>query len=141
MKKLLLCLVAVVAASSVSIQSAFAVKAFADGFVEFYNLKEPSTDAQKKLAAEVAEVKCNVCHGGKSKKIRNEYGHALGELLDKEDFGSKRRKEEPEKVKEEIEAALKKIEDTKSKSGQTFGEKIKAGELPAAEGTDSEEEK
>ncbi|MFN3148789.1 hypothetical protein [Bremerella sp.] len=140
MKKLALCLVAVVAASSYYATPAYAVKAFADAFVEKYNIAEPSTDSEKELAAAVKEAKCNLCHGGKSKKIRNEYGVALGELLDKDDYGTKRRKEEPEKVQEELFAALDKVAKEKSKSGETFGEKIAAGKLPAAEGTDVEVE-
>jgi len=140
MKKLALCLVAVVAATSYYATPAYAVKAFADAFAEKYNLEEPTTDSQKELAAAVKEAKCNLCHGGKSKKIRNEYGLALGELLSKDDYGTKRRKEEPEKVQEELFAALDKVAKEKSKSGETFGEKIEAGKLPAAEGTDMEVE-
>ncbi|GAA4438868.1 hypothetical protein [Bremerella cremea] len=138
MKKLALCLVAVVAASSFYAPSAYAIKPFADAFVEKYNLADPKTDAEKELAAAVKEAKCALCHGAKSKKVRNEYGVALDELLDKGDFSASRRKEEPEKVQEELFAALEKVEMTKSKSGETFGEKIKAGKLPAAEGTDTE---
>ncbi|MHC2070705.1 hypothetical protein ACYFX5_24805 [Bremerella sp. T1] len=140
MKKLALCLVAVVAASSFYAPSAFAIKPFQDAFYEKYNITEPTTDSEKALAEVVKEAKCNLCHGGKSKKIRNEYGVALGKLLDKSDYSTKRRKEEPEKVQEELFAALDKVAEEKSKSGDTFGEKIKAGKLPAAEGTDVEVE-
>lgn len=141
MKRIALCLVAVVAASSFSIQSAFAVKAFGDAFADRYKLEEPTTDAEKSLAAAVKEAKCTVCHGEKSKKIRNEYGQALAKLLEKSDYGAKRRKDEPEAVQKELFEALDKVAKEKSVSGQTFGEKIAEGKLPAAEGTDSEEEK
>ncbi|RCS54583.1 hypothetical protein DTL42_05455 [Bremerella cremea] len=140
MKRIVLCLVAVVAASSISVQSAFAVKAFGEAFAERYNLIEPKTDAEKSLAAAVKEAKCTLCHGEKSKKVRNEYGQALAELLDKSDYGAKRRKDEPEAVQKELFEAFDKVAKEKSESGQTFGEKIAEGKLPAAEGTDSKED-
>lgn len=140
MKRIVLCLVAVVAASSISVQSALAVKAFGEGFAERYNLVEPTTDAEKSLAAAVKEAKCMLCHGEKSKKIRNEYGQALAKLLDKSEFGAKRRKDEPEAVQKELFEAFDKVAKEKSKSGQTFGEKIAEGKLPAAEGTEAPEE-
>ena len=72
-------------------------------------------------------------HKGKEKKdVNNEYGEALKDLIDSEEI-KKRIKTEPEKVTEEIIAAFKKIEEAKSKDGKTFGEKIKAGELPATD--------
>lgn len=140
MKKVLLCLVAAVAAFSISAKPAYAVKAFGVAFAEKYNLEDPKTDAEKALAAKVEEAKCTVCHGAKSKKIRNEYGIALGKLVDKKDYTPKRAKDEPEAVQKELFEALDKIAKEKSKSGETFGEKIAAGELPAAEGTDEEVE-
>jgi hypothetical protein len=79
------------------------------------------------LAAKVAEVKCNVCHEGTSKKMRNVYGQALDKLLDKDDM------KDPDKIR----AALKTVEamkvDPKNSSSPTFGELIKAGKLPAGE--------
>ncbi len=70
-------------------------------------------------------VKCNVCHYGMSKKNRNAYGKAIEKALD----GKKNLKK---KDKEDFEAALKKAEDAKSGTeGKTFGDLLKAGELPA----------
>jgi hypothetical protein len=66
------------------------------------------------------DMKCNACHG-KEKKVRNDYGKAVGEALG----GSKIT--DVEKIK----AALKTAEDKKSSvEGKTFGELIKEGKLP-----------
>ena len=137
MKKLAICLAVVVAASAISAQPAFAIKPFADAFAEKYGVVEPSTDAQKNLAAAVKEAKCALCHDAKDKKIRNEYGAALDELLDKADYSTKRRKAEPEAVQKELYEALEKVEALKDPSGRTFGEKIKAGELPSPPAAES----
>jgi len=78
---------------------------------------------------------CNICHvkGGKKEEVRNEYGEALHEFLKAENYDKDRIKNEPEKVKEEIIAALKKVEEKKSKDGETFGAKLKANKLPATD--------
>ncbi len=86
------------------------------------------------FATAVKKANCNVCHvkGKDKKEVNNEYGNALKELVDAEDV-KKRLKTEPEKVKEEVTALFKKIEASKSKDGKAFGDKIKAGELPATD--------
>lgn len=70
------------------------------------------------------KVNCYMCHpkkDNKKKKIRNNYGAALGKVLDKA----------KETDKEKIAKALKKIEGEKSHvEGKKFGELIKAGKLP-----------
>ena len=72
------------------------------------------------LKAEVETAKCGVCHGT-DKKVRNDYGKAVGEAL-----GAKMVKDE-----EKIKAALKKAEAHKSSTeGKTFGDLIKDGKLP-----------
>ena len=62
-----------------------AVEPFKKEFDAKYVKKEPGTDAEKEFAAAVAQAKCNVCHAGTSKKMRNDYGKALGTLLKKAD--------------------------------------------------------
>lgn len=107
---------------------AWAIKPFSDAFVEKY-VKEGSP-----LAAKVAEAKCNVCHMGKDKKPRNEYGKALEKLMKKGDYTGDNKKfdlKTPE-GKAEIDKQFAAAEAEKSASGKTFGELIKAGELPAA---------
>ncbi len=69
---------------------------------------------------EHAETKCGACHGS-DKKVRNDYGKAVGEAL-----GGKNVKD-GEKIKE----ALKKAASEKSGTdGKTFGELIEDGKLP-----------
>lgn len=108
-----------------TLREANADKAFFDQFVATY-VKSDSDDPKAKAFAEAVEkVRCNVCHEGKLKKNRNEYGKALGELLS--------RKTDTEN-KEKIVAALKKVEakhtDPKDENSPTFGDRIKAGKLP-----------
>ena len=64
---------------------------------------------------------CAMCHPVKDKKKRNNYGAAVGK------FVGKKNQTDVDKIKE----ALKKAEDEKSATeGKTFGDLIKAGELP-----------
>lgn len=79
----------------------------------------------------VGEAKCNVCHdaNSKSKKDRNPYGMALSKFLSKESFDKS--KGDAEAAKKYILEGFEKGEAEKSADGQTFGEKLKAGALPA----------
>ena len=67
------------------------------------------------------EAKCKVCHGD-DKKVRNDYGMAVGKQLG-----------EPKVMDvDKINAALKKTEEQKSSvEGKTYGDLLKAGMLPA----------
>ena len=72
---------------------------------------------------EAGTVKCGVCHVGKpTEKKWNDYGMSVGKALGK-----------TKAKKEEIQAALKKVEGEKNGSGKTYGELLKAGKLPAAQ--------
>ena len=67
------------------------------------------------------KLTCAVCHPEKDKKMRNNFGVALAGKLEK--------KNESDEAK--IKEALTKTEGEKSKTeGKTFGDLIKAGELP-----------
>lgn len=106
---------------------AFATKEFGLQFKDTYAKENENKDFVKL----VEDAKCNVCHIEKeNKKKRNEYGEAVATLLKKKDFPPDRFKKEPEKCKEEIEAAFKKVEEMKAKDEKTFGDKIKDGKLP-----------
>lgn len=131
MKKVLFCLILGAIAVVSTADQAYAIKPFMDVFVEQYNVKEPKTDADKALAAAVAEVKCNLCHEGKSKKDRNAYGVAMDKLVDKAEIVALL-KEDKDKGEKTISEVLVKLEAEKSPSGETFGELIKAGKLPVA---------
>lgn len=69
---------------------------------------------------EAAKVKCGVCHPEKNKKVRNAYGKALGGGLTKKN----------EKDADALKKALTGAEAKKGEGGKTFGEQLKAGELP-----------
>ena len=119
-----------------SAEQAGAVKFFRKGFEARYVGDEPSTDAQKSIAAAVETTKCWVCHvKGQNKKVRNAYGDALSKLLDKDNFKASRREAEPDKAMAEVQAALEKVEamkvDPKMDASPTFGDLLKAGKLPA----------
>jgi len=78
---------------------------------------------------------CYICHvkGKEKKKVRNEYGNALSKYLDAADFPKDWVKENPEEAKKMIIEAFKKVEQDISADDRKFGEKIKAGELPATD--------
>lgn len=84
-------------------------------------LGDKTTPEQMSLDAEVKKAKCNVCHEGKSKKMRNAYGKALGELLGKED------KNDTDKIMK----ALETVESKKAEgASESFGDALKKGHLP-----------
>jgi hypothetical protein len=103
-------------------------KAFRDEFVAVYVKADSDKPDDKAFAAVVDKAKCNICHVGKVKKNRNNYGKALGELLS--------RKTDAED-KEKIQAALKKIEslhsNPKDDKSPTFIELIRSGKLPGGQ--------
>jgi len=75
-----------------------------------------------KEVKEAAEAKCGICHPGKEKKEKNNYGTCLSSLLGKN-----------EKDEAKIKEALKKAEGEKSAvEGKTFGDLLKDGKLPAS---------
>ena len=86
------------------------------GYMKVFNAEYPDLEAAK-------EAKCNVCHEGKSKKMRNAYGKAVGAAL-----GAKNVKE-ADKVKEGLEEAAGKDSEVE---GKTFGDLIKEGKLPGS---------
>ncbi len=130
MKKLLLILVTSASCVGFLGSPVFAIKAFNEAWTEFY-VKDSKNEDFKKLSE---EAKCNVCHiQGESKKKHNPYGESLESLLKKDDYKADRLKAEPEKVKEELEAAYKKVESEKAKDGKTFKERIDAGMLPGGD--------
>jgi hypothetical protein len=109
-------------------KSAWAIKPFEVEFKKMYY--KPNGDANEKKLAEAidkistgdsdAKTACAICHVGKTKKERNDYGKALNKLVTKMD------KDDTKKIAESIKA----IEGEKNAAGKTFGELIKAGTLP-----------
>lgn len=84
--------------------------------------------AESKIVEAAKEAKCNVCHYGKSKKNRNDYGKALSEHLSKAVYDEL--KKDKEALNKKISEALKAVEKKKSVGGETFGDLIEAGKLP-----------
>lgn len=89
---------------------------------QYYDEFKEKYGADKDFGQVIDEAKCFVCHVGKSKKNRNDYGMALSKAIGKN-----------EKGKDKINEALGKIEDQKAADGKTFGELIKEGKLPGGE--------
>ncbi len=115
-------------ASSLIVAPGYGIDAFKKEFDAKYVKKDPASDAEKALAVSVNKVKCNVCHVGKNKKARNEYGKALDHLLDRKADA---------KNKAKIQAALDEVanmkSDPKDDKSPTFGELIEQGKLPGGE--------
>lgn len=128
MRKLVVTTLMLTLAMGILGTSAQAIPPFNKEFLKLY--VESAKDSP--FAKEVEKVKCNTCHEGTNKKMKNEYGVAVGKLLKKADFGPDKLKEDPEGTAKAIVDALKKVESEKSKDGMTFGEKIKSGKLPGA---------
>ena len=105
MKKVAIAFCCGAVALCMSVNSAYAVKPFLDEFLKKY----PDVKA-------AADKKCNVCHEGTDKKMRNEYGKALNAHLKKTDA----------KDTAKINTAF----DTVAKDNAKFGDNLKAGKLP-----------
>ena len=105
--------------------TAWAIKPFEVEFKKAYYKPNSSDANEKKLAEAIDKItmdgaSCAICHPGKSKKERNDYGKALNKLVTKAD------KDDAKKIADSIKA----IEGEKNAAGKTFGELIKAGTLP-----------
>jgi hypothetical protein len=105
MKKLVTSLVVGAFVFTLSISTADARPNYLKAFTETY----PDVKG-------AAEKKCNTCHEGTDKKMRNAYGKAVGGAL------GMPKVMDADKIK----AALKKVEE----ENKEFGEKLKAGKLP-----------
>ncbi|HEX3726100.1 MAG TPA: hypothetical protein VHV08_07645 [Pirellulales bacterium] len=109
------------------LNSAHALEAFKKEFDNKYVKKDGTTDAEKNLAAAAEKAKCNICHVGKSKKARNEYGKALSTLLTKKDAKNS------EKIQKALDDIATMKSDPKDASSPTFGELISEGKLPGGD--------
>ena len=133
MKKFLM--VALVLAISTSAASpAFAIKELSDQFKKLY-LTDKATPEFK---AAIEEAKCNVCHVEKEnkKKVRNYYGEAVHEALEKDNFPLKDlKKEPPEKLITRLNDIFKKLEEEKSGDAEkrTYSARMKANLSPGGD--------
>jgi hypothetical protein len=119
--------------SLVAVQSASAVPPFKKEFDNLYLKKDSTSPADQALVVAVEKVKCNVCHKGKNKKLRNAYGDELAKLLDK-----KTDAKDPEKIKQALEKVAALPSDANNASSPTFGDLIKEGKLPGGEAEEEE---
>lgn len=117
MKTLIAVVVFAVLLADGSSQQAIARKPY---FEEF---KEKYANEAVGYVQVIDKAKCTVCHSGQSKEQHNSYGIALSKVIAKK-----------EKDKAKINDALRKIENEKSPSGETFIELIRQGKLPGANG-------
>ncbi len=137
-RRVVLAICAATALLAACSKSALAIPPFFKAFQEKYVKADATDEKDKEFAALVTQkAKCNVCHKGTSKKMRNAYGSQLAMLLKKADFAAARLKDEPDKVKAEIDAALDKVAEMKSgdENSPTFGALIAEGKLPGGDPT------
>src|SRR5437868_11534895 len=120
MKKVCVCLVLALIAMGFSMQPASALPPFNKEWVAKYN-------ADGKNAA-YNDAKCNVCHAGESKKMKNEYGKAVGKFLTKAKYNEV--KDDAAAGQKYIIEGLQKAEAEKNAGGTPYGDLLKAGKLP-----------
>src|SRR5262245_51564426 len=120
MKEVCVCLVLVLVAFGFSLQNASALPPFNAAWKAKYNASESN--------AAFNDAKCNVCHAGESKKMKNEYGKVVGKYLTKAKYTEI--KEDEAAAKKYIEEGLLKAEGEKGPGGKSYGELLKAGKLP-----------
>ncbi len=118
---------------------ALAMPPFWKEFEAKYAKPDSADEKEKAFAALVTNAKtgkCNVCHVDKQeKKVRNAFGKQLNTILKKDNFKAERLKDEPDKCKAEIIAALEAVAAMKSGDDKspTFGELIAQGKLPGGD--------
>src|SRR5438046_1071592 len=120
MKKVCICVAVGLIGLAWCMESASALQPYNKEWVAKYN------EGDKNAAFK--EARCNVCHAGESKKMRNEYGKAVGKYLSKAKY--MQFKEHEAAAKKYILEGLQKAENEKSSTGKSYGELLKAGKLP-----------
>lgn len=108
--------------------------------LQFYKAWEAEylTDhSDKDFAALVKKPanRCFVCHVGKKRTHRNDYGKLMEEALD-----GKKNVRDKDKILAAIKAAGEKHVDPNDDSSETFGERIAAGKFPAGDLEDLKKE-
>src|SRR3954462_3154018 len=120
MKKVCVCLVLSLIGAAFSMQSASALPPFNKEWVAKYNAGDKN--------AAYTEAKCNVCHAGESKKMKNEYGKAVGKFLTKATYNEI--KEDEAAAKKYIAEGVAKAEAEQGVACKPYGELLKAGQRP-----------
>jgi hypothetical protein len=117
-----------VAMLALGVDSARAIPPFKKEFDAKYVKKESNDPNEKALAQAVERVKCNVCHKGKDKKMRNSYGEELAKLLDKQTDAK-----DPQKIQEALEKVAQMRSDANNDNSPTYGDLLKQGKLPGGD--------
>jgi hypothetical protein len=120
MKKVCLCVLVLVVTYGISLPYASALPPFNKEWVAKYNAGESN--------AAFTEAKCNVCHAGESKKMKNEYGKVVGKFLTKAKYNEI--KEDEAAAKKYILEGFEKAAGEKGADGKSYGDLLKAGKLP-----------
>ncbi|MEM8733637.1 MAG: hypothetical protein AAGG44_05430 [Planctomycetota bacterium] len=124
---------AVVCFASTCATPAFAIKQLQDQFKKVYAGEKADADLKKLIG----EAKCNVCHVAKEnkKKVRNAYGKAMHEALEKAEFPLKDFKKDQDKYADQLKEIFKKLESEKSgdEEHKTFADRMKAKLLPGGD--------
>jgi hypothetical protein len=120
-------LAAAVVMTSVTVEEAQARPPYNKEFQAKYLKKDSKDPAEMALAAAIEKVKCNVCHKGNSKKMRNDYGMALSKLLTKDDVKN------VDKIKTSLDKVAEEHSDPNDDKSPTFGQLLKEGKLPGGE--------
>ena len=128
MKKLfalVLCGCVVLSVITIGTKNAEAILPFKKEFDILYVKKDSTDPKEKAFALEVETVKCNVCHVGKKKKDRNQYGIEVGKLINKKEHAK-----DPVAIKAALEKVAAMPSDPSDPKSPTFGDLIKDGKLP-----------
>jgi len=125
--------IALAALTYLSVDTAHAIPPFKKEFDAKYVKKDSTDPVEKQFAEAIETVKCNACHKGKDKKMRNAYGEALDKLLDK-----KADAKDPEKIQKALAEVEEMHSDPDDDKSPTFGELIKKGELPGGKEEEAE---
>jgi hypothetical protein len=97
-------------------------------FYDEWKVKYVEGNPNAKFVAAAEAAKCNVCHAPFNKKKRNEYGTALKTYLSR--AGYEKVKANPAESKAYINEGLTRAETNLAPDGQTFIQRITAGNLP-----------
>ena len=127
MKKVCVCVVLVVFGMIAFGQSASALPPFS----KEWKGKYLEGNANAKFVEAATTANCNVCHQGTDRKMRNAYGMALSKYLTKAKYQEV--KDDEAVAKKYILDGLDKVAAEKNGSGKSYGEMIKAGQLPAGD--------
>jgi len=134
---LMLCAVAITAVASWKVAPVQAYPPFFEEFKKKYTKETPDTAEETKFKETVTTTKCAICHTGKTKKVRNTYGKAIGGFIpevvgkaepDKDDKDAL--KKNPVQINKLLDKAAEVHSDAKDPNSPTFGDLIKKGELP-----------